>query len=57
MTAIEKFNWKCLSCGSICNSDLDTVPAPCDYCGSVNIVRYDDAPADSVPDVRHEGDA
>lgn len=45
--------WKCLGCGSVCSSDPEVVPAPCDFCGSENIVRYEDAPADAPPDVDH----
>jgi hypothetical protein len=37
----EVGTWKCKGCGSVCTSDPDVVPAPCDFCGSYDIVPVD----------------
>lgn len=53
----QDWTWKCLGCGSVCNSEGDEPPAPCDYCESMEVVAYEDAPEDAPADVVHPEDA
>lgn len=46
--------WKCLGCGAVCDSSEDEVPSPCAFCGSDDVVLYDDAPSSAPPDVYHD---
>jgi len=47
-TEAEVGTWKCMGCGSVCSSDPQVKPSPCDFCGSEDIVPLDPSSGEVV---------